>query len=191
MARGKRQIVPDGIFHVTSHAVGREPLFADRIDAASYLDRLATATARFECECLLFCLMGTHFHLVLRPESGDLSRLMQWLNGTYAKQYNKRHYRRGHLFESRYDSRLIDTDAYLLEAIRYIVLNPIEANICRRPEDWPYSSYGSLIRERPGLPFVADDELLLVFDRKRRRAIEQIREFVSGGPERRRLDLAA
>lgn len=183
----ERVIDPDGLFHITSHAVGTESLLSDRIDATRYLDRAATVCARDDVECLMFCLLGTHVHLLLRPASGDLSTTMQWLNGGYSKEFNRRHFRRGALFAARYDSVHVETQEHLLEVIRYIALNPVKPGACARAEDWPWSSYGSLIGVRERLPFVADRELLLLFGRNRRRAIERIREFVALGLDRPRL----
>jgi putative transposase len=81
-----------------------------------------------------------HFHLVQTPEP-NLSRGMQWLNGTYAAWFNHRHQRAGHLFQGRFHAFLVEKESYFAELLRYVVLNPVRANMVERPEDYRWSSY--------------------------------------------------
>lgn len=85
--------------------------------------------------------MTNHFHLVLQTPQPNLSKGMQWLNGTYAAWFNRRHKRSGHLFQGRFKAFLIQRDAYFTEVCRYVVLNPVRANMVGRPQDYPWSSY--------------------------------------------------
>lgn len=183
MARQLRVFAPDGIFHVSSHAVGNEALFSDRIDCATYLDKIEITARRFEWHFLGFCLLGTHAHVLLRTIAGDLGPGMQRLQGTYARAFNKRRHRRGALFRTRYDAVHVETDEHLLEEIRYIALNPVRAGLVRRPEDWLWSSYGSLIGVCPTAA-TRDRDLLRLFARVSRTARAHIRDFVESGLER-------
>lgn len=70
-----------------------------------------------------------------------LSRGMQRLDGDYAKHFNRRHHRIGPLFQGRFLAQLVDSESYLLELARYIVLNPVRARMVEQPGDWPWSSY--------------------------------------------------
>jgi REP element-mobilizing transposase RayT len=88
------------------------------------------------------CLMSTHFHLVFRPMLGRVSEGMRDLNGAYARAFNKRHGRRGAVFESRYTERTIRDDAHLRETIRYVEFNPVTAGMVGEVEDWIWTTYG-------------------------------------------------
>jgi REP element-mobilizing transposase RayT len=88
--------------------------------------------------------MTTHYHLVVGCRRPDLSRGVHRLNGRYAVDFNRRYGRFGHLFAERFSARLIESEDYLFDACAYVVLNPVKAGLCLRPEDWPwsYSRYG-------------------------------------------------
>ncbi len=88
-----------------------------------------------------YCLMSNHYHLLIETPEPNIANGMQWLNSTYAHRFNEKYERIGHLFQRRYARRLIVDDEHLREVIRYIPLNPVRAGLCKRPEDWPWSSY--------------------------------------------------
>ena len=69
---------------------------------------------------------------------------MQWLHGRYARVFNVRHRRVGHLFQGRYGAVRITSNTQVLTAASYIAMNPVEAGLCRRPDEWVWSSYGAL-----------------------------------------------
>ena len=96
---------------------------------------------QYEWRCLSYCLMGNHYHLVIRAMEPTLSLGMQWLNGGYARGFNLRHARQDHLFGRRFHSELIEDEPHSLELARYVVLNPIRAGICARPDEWTWSSF--------------------------------------------------
>jgi len=71
-----------------------------------------------------WCLMGNHYHLMVETPEANLSSGMRQLDGVYTQEFNRRHRRSGHVFQGRYKSIRVDKESYLLELIRYIVLNP-------------------------------------------------------------------
>lgn len=89
--------------------------------------------------------MGNHYHLLIETPEGNLSRGMRQLNGVYTQQHNRRHSRVGHVFQGRYKAVLVEKQSYLLELARYIVLNPVRAQMVRTAGEWPWSSYRSSI----------------------------------------------
>jgi hypothetical protein len=89
--------------------------------------------------------MRTHYHLVVEVETGVLPSAMHALNFRYACQYNVRNGMRGHVFGARYDSPRIRDSEDLLRVYRYVMRNPVEAGLCARPEDWPWSSYAGSV----------------------------------------------
>src|SRR5215470_1940783 len=101
MARVLRSSLPDGVFHVTSHGIGDAAIFVADVDRADFLHLLSMVAKRFRWKVHAYCLMGTHYHLVVETTATDLSEGMQRLNGRYAQLFNHRHRRRGHVFEGR------------------------------------------------------------------------------------------
>ena len=89
--------------------------------------------------------MGNHVHLLVETPDANLEKGMQSLHGGYAQRMNQRHGTKGALFESRYGCVVMENDAQLWMAIRYIALNPVEAGLCTHAEDYEWSSYGHVV----------------------------------------------
>ena len=135
-----RTTLADGIFHVTARGVNRTDIYLDTEDRRTFVALFASAVRRHAWEVHTVCLMTNHFHLVLGTSVGHMSLGMQWLNGAYAQIFNKRWGRSGHLFGERFYSNPVEDDEELLETCRYVVLNPVRAGLCERPEDWAWSA---------------------------------------------------
>ena len=118
-------------------------IFHDDDDRELFLDLLAEEIFRSRWVLHDYCLMGNHYHLNVETPECTLSTGMQRLLGRYAQRFNKRHHRRGHLFEARFKNVLVEKDAYGLELSRYIALNPVRAHLVERPEEWKWSSYAA------------------------------------------------
>jgi REP element-mobilizing transposase RayT len=101
-------------------------------------------------DIVAYCLMPNHFHLLVCPQDDELSRRMQRLTISYTKAMNKRYDRSGALFEGQFQAVQVDRDEYLVHLSRYIHLNPVEAGLCGRPEDWEFSSYRDYVGLRQG-----------------------------------------
>jgi hypothetical protein len=89
--------------------------------------------------------MSNHFHLLLETREIEVGKFMKALASKYAMQYNHRYSYKGHVFEDRYRSCLVETDEYFLQTSRYIHLNPVKANMVEHPEDYNWSSYRSIL----------------------------------------------
>ena len=175
MSRPLRIEFPGAVYHVTARGDRREPIFDDDGDRERFLLILGQALDRFDAQCLAYCLMGNHYHLVLFTREGNLSRLMRQLNGVYTQAYNRRHAKVGHLFQGRFKAILVDRDAYLLTLCRYVERNPVAANIVAQPHEWPWSSCRAHLLldatpawlDRDGLlAYVLGQELRTTADRK-------------------------
>jgi REP-associated tyrosine transposase len=127
------------IYHVTTRTI--EMMFTDAVEREYFLSVLAKVIAKHGWICHSYCLMGNHFHLLIETPEPNLALGMRKLNSAYARWFNYRHGRRGPLCEKRYGAVLIERESHLLEVARYIVLNPVRAGLCKRAEDWPWSSY--------------------------------------------------
>jgi putative transposase len=114
MARPVRIRVAGGWYHVMARGHNRERVFADDQDFAHFLELLAMGRERFRIRVYAYCLMPNHYHLLLGTPEGNLSRAMQWVNGSYGIWHGRRHGRVGHLFAGRFKAVLVeDLDAGL------------------------------------------------------------------------------
>ncbi len=139
MSRQPRNELPDGVFHVTAHCVFGLDLFADDRDRYVFLWLLGELTERFPIRCLAYCLMGTHYHLLLEGTTSDLGAAMQRLNGRYARTFNERHNRSGHVFAERYSARVIADEQHLEQTYAYVEANPAKAGLCDGDKPWPWT----------------------------------------------------
>ena len=128
-----------GYHHVASRGTGGSPFFFDEDDRQLFLRLVGRTAARLDWRIHAYCLMTTHFHLVVETTEPNLSRGMQHLNGVYVKGFNERWGRFGTLVAGRFRSRVIESEEYLAEACRYVFLNPVKAGLCDRASDWPWS----------------------------------------------------
>ena len=144
MARALRIEYPGAVYHVTSRGNERRDIFLDDDDRRMFLALLAQAVVRFGWILTAYTLMTNHFHLVVETPTPTLSRGMQWLNGTYAAWFNRKHRRSGHLLGDRFHAFIVEKETYYLSLLRYVVLNPVRAKIVERPEQYPWSSYRAM-----------------------------------------------
>lgn len=193
MFRHRRSVAPPrfqivgAIYHVNGKAVQGVKLFADESDRALFI-RLLAKQARKSGWCVLaYSLMTTHFHLLFRLDKPELSSGFQRLNSLYARLYNRRHARRGALWQRRYFDSIIETEGHLYEAIRYIALNAPRAQACEAAEDWPWCGYGAAIGTSPPDPVVDEAELLRLFGTSREAARKSLRSFVEEADPRARF----
>jgi REP element-mobilizing transposase RayT len=141
MPRALRIEFENALYHVTSRGNERRPIFRNDRDRRTFLRLLGETAARFGWSVTAYVLMTNHFHLVIQTPQPNLSRGMQWLNGTYAGWFNRVHKRCGHLFQGRFHAFLIEKETYFAEVLRYVVLNPVRAKMVERAEDYRWSSY--------------------------------------------------
>jgi len=181
MARPLRVEYPGAIYHVTARGNGRAQVFLDEDDRKMFFFVLEDAVRRFNILCHAYCLMGNHYHLILETPEGDLSRTMRHLNGVYTQLFNRKHGKVGHLFQGRYKGILIERGEHLLEACRYVVLNPVRAGLCSVPEAWPWSSYRATTGISEAAPFLRVGWILEQFDLNPTIAAKKYARFVMDG----------
>jgi len=181
MARPLRLELTGGLYHVTSRGDRREDIYVDDEDRESWLDLLGRVCYRFNWRCHAYCLMDNHYHIVIETAEANLSKGMRQLNGVYTQYYNRRHHRVGHVFQGRFKGILVEQDAYLLELARYVVLNPLRANMIKNIETWKWSSYPSMTGKTSAPPWLEINWILGQFSRQRKRAITHYINFVREG----------
>jgi REP element-mobilizing transposase RayT len=136
-------IVPGGIYHVTTRGNNRRPVFTKDEDFEAWLRELARVVLGRCWLVFAYCIMTTHFHLVLQAPEGDLSAGIRELNWRYARLWNLRHRSEDHVWGKRFSSTYIEDESHLPAAIRYVDLNPVEAGICDDPADYRWSSHAA------------------------------------------------
>ena len=140
---------------------------------------------RFGWHCLSYCLMGNHVHLIIETPEPNLGAGMQWLHGRYAATFNARHGFSGHVFQGRYKSKRVATDAQLLVTAAYVALNPVEAGLCADPAHWPWSAHAATI-EQSTPPWLAAPRLTGYFAGWGGDGLERYAELIGSRLPRRR-----
>ena len=181
MARPLRIEFPGAVYHVTNRGNERKAVFRDDQDRKMFLDTLKGVTLRYNWLCHAYCLMENHYHLLIDTPDGNLSIGMRQLNGVYTQGFNKRHDRVGHLFQGRFKAVLVQKDNHLLEACRYVVLNPVRAKRVQKPEGWVWSSYGATAGLAKPHPCLVTNWVLSQFGSKRKTAQASYRRFIRDG----------
>jgi REP element-mobilizing transposase RayT len=149
MVRPLRVEYEDAYYHVMSRGKGRQSVFHGTLYYERFLDCLEQAHKRFALECHAYCLMGNHYHLLVRTPRGNLSRAMRHVNGVYTQYHNYLKKTDGPLFRGRYKAINIEESSYLLEVSRYIHRNPIETKkpLAERLVNYRWSSYPAYLNK--------------------------------------------
>lgn len=180
MARLARLVVPQYPHHVTQRGNRRQATFFCGADYGAYIALLAEAKAEAGIDIWAYCLMPNHVHLVVVPADPDsLSMLFRDAHLRYTRRINLREGWRGHLWQERFHSFVMD-EQHLLATVRYTELNPVRAGLCSRPEEWPWSSVHAHLR-------AADDTLVEVAPMLRR--ISDWRSYLDSPEPPARLDI--
>jgi REP element-mobilizing transposase RayT len=160
MARPLRIEFPGAVYHVTSRGNAKQDIFIDEEDRSLFFDVLTIVVERFNWFYHAYCLMGSHYHLLIETPDGNLSKGMRELNGVYTQGFNQRHRRVGHLFQGRYKAIIVEKDHHLMSLCRYVVLNPVRIGLIERPEQWKWSSYRATIGLVERVSFLTIDWIL-------------------------------
>ena len=181
MARPLRLEFAGALYHVTSRGDGREPIFLSDGDRRLFLDVVAAVWDRFNWAVHAYCLMTNHYHLLVETPDANLSKGMRQLNGVFTQRFNQTYNRSGHVFQGRYKAILVQKDDYLLELARYVVLNPVRAQMVRTASEWPWSSYRAMIGEVQPPEWLETRAILAAFGDTKSKAIERYAQFVAEG----------
>lgn len=181
MARPLRLEFAGALYHVTSRGDGQDDIYLDDADREAFLEVLSEVCGRFNWIVHAYCLMTNHYHLLIETPDANLSQGMRQLNGVYTQFFNRQHARVGHVFQGRYKAILVQKESYLLELARYIVLNPVRAQMVRTAKEWPWSSYRATAGFKEPEKALNVDWLLSAFAVRKSTAIERYRKFVAEG----------
>jgi len=183
MPRQPRIDSPDLLHHVIVRGIERGKIFNDDEDRDSFVERLRMLLLETGTACYAWALIPNHFHLLLKPHTVELARFMRRLLTGYAVTFNRRHKRSGHLFQNRYKSIVCEEEAYLLELIRYIHLNPLNAGLVgdlNTLDLYPWCGHAEILsnNKESGL---AADWVLSLFSQDMKSARQRYRQFITDG----------
>jgi putative transposase len=183
MPRSARIDMPGYLQHVIVRGIERRDIFLDEDDKALFVDRFSKLLTTTETDCFAWTLLTNHFHLLLRPRTTKLSSFMRRLLTGYAVVFNHRHNRNGHLFQNRYKSIVCQEDAYLLELVRYIHLNPLRAGLVHslnELDSYKWSGHSGILGHGQ-LEGQKTDDVLSMFSNKKKLALKQYGKFIADG----------
>jgi putative transposase len=185
MPRKPRAEFEAGVYHVFARGNDRRTIFMDDADRALYLRLLGNVTSHRRWRTMAYCLMPNHVHVVVETVVPNLGLGMHRLQGSYAQLFNRRHDRTGHVLERRYGAVPIVSDAQLQMVARYIALNPVEANLCARPEEWEWGSHAAVANRAPRPPWLDVERLLELFGASGGDPRERYARLIADGREAR------
>jgi putative transposase len=192
MPRKSRIDAAGALHHVMVRGIERGAIFRNDADRNHFLERLGKILQDTKTVCYAWALIPNHFHLLLRTGPVPISTVMTRLLTGYALWYNRKHHRYGHVFQNRFKSILCQEDAYLLELVRYIHLNPIRARLVEDLDElglYPYCGH-SVMMGKGKNSWQDAEEILGMFGEKVGAARRAYRAFVGKGiAEGRRQDL--
>lgn len=143
MPRRAREKHSEAIYHIICRSVSEIMLFRDDSDREFYLSRLKRTADKYKCSIYSYCLLDSHLHIQLDPKGYDVSKFMHSVNTSYVIYYNRRYKRHGHVFQGRFQSKILNSDRYNLVVSAYIHMNPKDIKgMAGREEYYKYSSYG-------------------------------------------------
>jgi putative transposase len=183
MPRQARLDTFGALHHIMVRGINRSRIFRDEEDKRRFLKRLGEAVKKGECSVYAWVLMDNHVQILFKSGRQGISTVMRRVLTWYAQDFNRRHRRRGHLFENRYKSVLCDEENYLLALVRYIHLNPVRARVVstlRELDRYPWSGHGALMG-REDHPWMDIGYVLSRFGGKRETAVRGYRKFVEEG----------
>ncbi|MGH3013634.1 MAG: transposase [Gaiellaceae bacterium] len=178
MPRASRSQFANAVYHVTARGNRGDDIFTSETERRRFLELLAKSTSECGWSCVAYCLMTNHFHLIIATPEPNLSKGMHALNGVYARWFNWRHGLEGHLFQRRYHAALVESDHHMLESCRYVLLNPVRAQLAPSPAGWRWSSYRATAGLEPQPQFLATSLILSYFGNDDVKARRAFRSFV-------------
>lgn len=178
MARCARKKSASGIYHIMLRGINRQEIFFDDEDYLRFWQTMKRVKENESCAIYGYCLMGNHIHLLLHEKEEELSVIMKRIGTSYAWWYNKKYDRVGHVFQNRFQSEIVETEAYLLGVLRYIHNNPVKATLTAKPEEHKWSSCQAYYGGADYFDLLNTSFILDMLNSNREAAIKQFVDFM-------------
>ncbi len=193
----KNPLYTDGVYHVFNRSIAGYIIFNNAVEfermrsllnfcrlrktGCSFSHYLKSAVSFSDIysedkhiKIIAYCLMPTHFHLILQQlRDGGISDFMMKVQDSYSLYFNKRHKRKGPLWEAPFKNVPVATDEQLLHLTRYLHINPTTAALVTTPIDWEYSSYREYLKMTPA------SDRLCAYDRLLDISPDSYRKFIN------------
>lgn len=183
--RAREKIQSAGLIsHITQRAAGREPLFVEEDDSLTLLSLLKEVSTSHDIRFYALCLMPNHVHLLLEPQKDNLSEAMHSIFSRYARRFNRKYRRKGHIFGGPYRQAICLDSCYLLTASVYIHLNPVRAGLVDRATEYRWSSCNLYCKEDAPQSFVDPGFVLALLGDNRRQARRDYAAMITEGKQR-------
>jgi REP element-mobilizing transposase RayT len=184
MSRRPRVLIEGAVYHVYNRTVQSLQVFETDDDAALFLELLRQLAARDGWTIFAFCLLPSHFHIVLRSGAPPIARGMGRLQAQFSQRWNRSKRSRGPVWQGRYKAKMVEDEGYLYQLIAYVHLNPVVAGFVEDPAQWRRSGHLDLIGKRKD-PIVAVGAVLPLYGNRlsaaQRAYVESLR-LERGGP---------
>jgi len=145
--REPRVYSEEAVYYTTAKVMNNELLFRDDADYRYFLDMLASRKEKYNFILYAFCLLPTHYHLLIETKDKNISKIMQAINTSYSLYFNNKYKRQGHLLQGRFGMQAVSKDATLLELTCQIHLNPLKLRLAKTIEEYRFSSYPEYISQ--------------------------------------------
>ena len=178
MPRPLRIQYENAIYHVMNRGQNRVTVFCDDDHYKKFISLIKDCVDRWQIEVHAFSLMPNHYHLLIQTPHANISRVMRHIDGVFTQWYNRKHKRDGCLFRGRYKSILVEEDAYLVELLRYIHLNPIKAKLVTNPEEHAWSGHRGYMKNLKSLEWMTTQRIMSYFGKTTKEARRQIKKFM-------------
>lgn len=173
----KRIHIPGGMYHITQRGNFQNNIFFTNEDRSYFCLLMQKYFTRYNHRVHAFCLMDNHIHLLVQAGPLSFAKAMQCITSLYARKLNKRCKTKGHRFQGRYYSSIVDTDNHLLTVLKYIHLNPGKAKMVNTPEQYFWQTHNHYTLT-DNTPWVERNFCLSLFDTKHKSAIEEYGRFM-------------
>jgi len=177
VARTKRIYFPGALLHVFNRGNEKKSIFLDDIDRMKFLNILKESFSKFNFKIYSYVLMPNHFHFLLEDIDGKLPYIMKYISENYTMYFNYKYKRVGHLFQGRYRSIIVEK-IFVKDVARYIILNPIRADIAEKLNDFRWSSYHEYMGMNKKLKITTTDWIFSIFGEDENKALEKFKEFL-------------
>jgi len=181
MARPLRIEYPHAFYHVIQRGTEQKNIFVSDKDKEKFLSYLGSAHRKYAAAIHTYVLMNNHYHLILETPRANLSKIMHYLDASYAIYFNIKRKRTGPLYQGRYKAILVQEDEYLHHLSRYIHLNPVRAKIAKDPIEYRWSSYEYFVSTKKSPKWLNTRFILAMFHIQRVKAKILYRQFVLSG----------
>lgn len=177
MPRLSREVTKGSICHVYQRGNNREFIFEKDYNKSFFIDLIMRYNKKFDFEILAFVIMSNHYHIIIKLNNDPLDKIMFNINNVFAHYYNKDNERTGHVFETRYQCKKVETNANLLWLLRYVHRNPIRAKMIKKLEDYKWSSHNYYINGRNS--FLNTEFILNIISENKEKARKRYLQIVS------------